>query len=167
MKTASFFLFTATIATGFLGGIGFVNFIGFGPALKETPAEHLVRYWQIVDQYMSRRMPVFGSFILLVLIGSALALVKQPYKQPIWFLMLASLFILADIFIATRYNFPFNRLIQGITPETIPTNFEEYRGKSVLGFSIRSFCMIGSFVSTLVALFLHVSQAGNTVSQIR
>jgi hypothetical protein len=95
---------------------------------------------------------------MLSLIGSAVNLINQPYKQPNWFLIIALLFILADIFVATKYNFPFNRLIQSITPETIPGNFEYFRGRSVLGFSIRSVCMIGSFVSTLAALFLHVSR---------
>ncbi|HKO78933.1 MAG TPA: hypothetical protein VJU78_00995 [Chitinophagaceae bacterium] len=158
MKAASVFLLVATVGTGFLGGIGFVNFMGFGPALKNTPAGHLVRHWQIVDGYMSARMPVFGSIIMLSLIGSGILLAKQSYKQPLWFIIIAFLFILADLLVATKYNFPFNRLIQSITPETIPGNFEYYRNQSVIGFSIRSVCMIGSFVSTLTALFLYVSR---------
>jgi len=158
MKAASVFLLAATVGTGFLGGIGFLNFIGFGPAMKNTPAEHLVSHWQVLDGYMRVRMPIFGSVILLSLIGSAVLLVKQPYTQPIWFLIIAVLFILADIFVATRYNFSFNRMIQSITPETIPGNFEYLRGRSVLGFSIRSVCMIGAFVSTLTALFLHTAR---------
>ena len=43
MKAASVFLLAATVSTGFLGGIGFVNFMGFGPALKNTPAEPLIK----------------------------------------------------------------------------------------------------------------------------
>lgn len=155
MKATSVFLITATVGTGFLGGIGFLNFIGFGPAMKNTPAEHIVPHWQILDGYMRVRMPIFGSIILLSLIGSAALLIKQPYKQPIWLLIIALLFILTDLFVAVKYNFPFNRMAQSITPETIPANFEYYRGRSVFGFSIRSVCMIGSFVSTLTALFLH------------
>ena len=158
MKAASAFLLVATVGTGFLGGIGFVNFMGFGPALKNTPAEYLVKHWQIVDGYMSARMPVFGSIIMLSLIGSGILLAKQPYKQPLWFLIIALLFILTDLFVAVKYNFPFNRMVQSITPQTIPGNFEYLRGQSVLGFSIRSVCMIGSFISTLTALFLYTAR---------
>lgn len=158
MKISTAFLLTVTILTGFLGGIGFVNFIGFGPALKETPAEGIVGYWQIVDKYMSARMPVFGSVILLSFIGTAFFLIKQTYKKPLWLLALALGFILVDIFIATQYNFPFNRLIQSITAETIPGDFEDLRSKSVLGFTYRSICMIGSFISTLAALFFQASK---------
>ncbi len=158
MKISTAFLLTVTILTGFLGGIGFVNFIGFGPALKETPAEHIVRYWQTVDSYMSARMPVFGSVILFSFIGTGFFLIRQPYKKPLWLLVLALGLILLDIVIATKYNFPFNRLIQSITTETIPDNFEDLRSKSVLGFTFRSICMMGSFISTLAALFLQASK---------
>ena len=158
MKAASVFLLAATVSTGFLGGIGFLNFIGFGPTMKNTPAEHIVRHWQILDGYMRVRMPIFGSFILLTLIASGILLVKQPYKQPLWFLIIALLFILTDLFVAVKYNFPFNRMVQNITPQTIPGNFEYLRGQSVLGFSIRSVCMIGSFISTLTALFLYTAR---------
>lgn len=158
MKAASVFLIAATVGTGFLGGIGFLNFIGFGPAMKNTPAEHIVPHWQILDGYMRVRMPIFGSVILLTLIASGILLIKQPYRQPLWLLIIALLFILTDLFVAVKYNFPFNRMVQSITPQTIPGNFEYLRGQSVLGFSIRSVCMIGSFVSTLTALFLHTAR---------
>lgn len=158
MKAASVFLIAATVGTGFLGGIGFLNFIGFGPAMKNTPAEHIVPHWQILDGYMRVRMPIFGSVILLTLIGSGILLIKQPYRQPLWFLIIALLFILTDLFVAVKYNFPFNRMVQSITPQTIPGNFEYLRGQSVLGFSIRSVCMIGSFVSTLTALVLYTAK---------
>lgn len=161
MKAASVFLLAATVSTGFLGGIGFLNFIGFGPAMTNTPPEHIVRHWQILDSYMRVRMPIFGSIILLTLIASGILLIKQPYKQPLWFVIIAFLFILADLFVAVKYNFPFNKLIQSITPETIPGNFEYYRSQSVVGFSMRSVCMIGSFVSTLTALFLFLSRGSS------
>jgi uncharacterized membrane protein len=158
MKTASAFLLVATLGTGFLGGIGFVNLIGFVPALKKTPPQQIIRFWQIVDGYMKVRMPRFGIAILFSLIGSVILLLNQPYKQPVWLLVLAVLFIFADIFIATRHNFPFNKMIQSITPETVPVNFEQLRRQSVVGFSTRAICMIGSFISTLTALFLFLSK---------
>jgi hypothetical protein len=111
MKIATGFLLSSVLLTGFMGGIGFVNFIGFGPALRDTPAEHIVRYWQIVDSYMSVRMPVFGSAILLSFLGSGFFLVKQSNKQPLWLLILALAFIITDIVIATQFNFLFNRNI--------------------------------------------------------
>ena len=158
MQFSSIIFLTAVLLTGFMGGIGFVNFIGFGPALRDTPAEHIIRYWQIVDSYMSVRMPVFGTAILLSFLGSGFFLVKQSYKPPLWLLILALVFVVADIAVAVQYNFPFNKLVQSITPQTIPDNFEHYRSRSVFGFTLRSVCMIGSFVSTLVAFCLQASK---------
>ena len=158
MNAVSVFLLVATVSTGFLGGIGFLNFIGFGPAMKNTPAQHIVRHWQILDGYMRVRMPVFGSIVVLTLTASGILLIKQPYKHPIWFLIIALLFILTDLFVAVKYNFPFNRMVQSITPQTIPGNFEYLRSQSVVGFSIRSVCMVGSFFSTLTALVLYTAK---------
>ncbi len=158
MKILPIFLILATFLTGLLGGIGFVNFIGFGPAFRDTPAKDIIRYWQTLDGYMGARMPVFGSAILLSLLGSFFLVMRQSYKKSLWLLILALTFILADLFIAAHYNFPFNRLVQRISPETIPDNFGYIRSKSVFGFTIRSICMMGAFASTLSALFLQASK---------
>ncbi len=158
MKVSSAFLLAATALTGLIGGIGFVNFMGFMPAMRDTPAEDIVLYWQIVDSYMSVRMPIFGFTILLSFIGCGFFLIKQTYKQPLWLMVLALGFVLADIAIASVYNFPFNRLIQNITPQTIPDNFEYYCKRSAYGFNLRSVCMIGTFISTLAALFSQASK---------
>lgn len=154
MKSGTFFLFASVLLTGFLGGIGFVNAIGFIPAVRDTPAEHVIRYWQNLDRLMSARMPIFAGTILLAFIGAGFFLIKQPYKQPFWFLILALVFVVADIIVASKYNFPLNRLIQSSAPGIVPDNFEHYRQQSVFGFNLRSVCMIGAFISTLTALFL-------------
>ncbi len=154
MQLSSVFLFITTLLTGFLGGIGFLNFMGFGPTLRKTPAEHLVLYWQSLDGYMSVRMPIFGSILLVFFIVTGIYLFRQSFKLPFVFLCLSLIIVLVDFWIATVFNFPFNKMMQSITPENIPENFDELRGNSVFGFAMRSVCMIGSFVMMLTALFL-------------
>ena len=147
-------LYVTTLLTGFLGGIGFLNFMGFNPALQKTPVEDLVRYWQHLDGKMSVRMPVFGTILLIFLIAAAVSLFKQSYKLPFVLIILSLVIVLVDFYIATQFNFPFNKTMQSITPETIPENLNDLRNRSVVGFNLRSVCMIGTFVLNLTALFI-------------
>jgi hypothetical protein len=158
MKLSSALLLITTLLTGFLGGIGFVNYMGFGPALQETPAEELIRYWQIVDSYMSARMPVYGIVMLLSFVSAGICLVRQSSKLPLLFLVLSLAFVLTDVGIAIAYNFPFNKMIQGITSGNIPSDFEECRNRSVIGFKLRSVCMIGSFAMMLISTYFQAAR---------
>ena len=154
MKTVSIFLMSTTFLTGLLGGIGFTNLAGFIPAMRLVPANQFVRFWQILDSYMSVRMPIFVSIILASGIVSIILVNNQPVTLPLLWLILALVIILADFIVAVSYNLPANRLMQSITPETIPANFEYYRNKAIFGFTVRAFCMMGSFACSLTATFL-------------
>ena len=129
MHLSTVFLFITTLLTGFLGGIGFLNFMGFGPSLKETPLQHLILYWQSLDGYMSVRMPIFGSVLLVFFIVTGIFLFRQNFKLPFVFLCLSLVVVLIDFWIGTVYNFPVNKVLQRITPENIPENLRSYVGK--------------------------------------
>lgn len=158
MDILSAFMLASVVLTGFLGGIGFANLLGLIPAFKETPAKHIVIHWQILDDYMRNRMPVFGALILFFLVGTVSCMATQPYRQPLWLFIVAIAFILADVIITVIFNFPFNRMVQNITPDNTPADFEDRRTRSATGFSLRAICMIGSFLSTLAALYLQSSR---------
>jgi hypothetical protein len=158
MQLSSVFLFITTLLTGFLGGIGFLNFMSFGPTLRKTPAEHLILYWQSLDGYMSVRMPIFGSILLAFFIVTGIFLLRQSFKLPFVFLCLSLAIVLIDFWIGTIYNFPVNKVLQTITVDNIPGNFEDLRSKAVFGFAMRSICMIGSFMMMLTSIFFQATK---------
>jgi len=127
--------------------------MGFNPAMRATPAKDIVRYWQSLDGYMSVRMPIFGIILLVFFIPTAILLFRQSFKLPFVFLVLSLAFVMVDFWIANRFNFPFNKMVQSITVETIPDNFDALKANAALGFNLRSVCMIGSFIMSLTALF--------------
>ncbi len=159
MRTSTALLLATALLTSFLSGIGFLNFMGFNPAMRETPPKELVTYWQSLDGYMKVRMPIFGMILLALFITTGIVLLRQSFKLPFVFIALSCAFVLVDLWITTRFNFPFNRMVQSITAETIPDNFEELRTNAAFGFNLRSICMLGSFITTLSALFFHFSRS--------
>src|SRR4030095_15670343 len=96
MKSFSLLLLITTLLTGFMGGIGFLNFMGFNPAMKATPAKDIVRYWQSLDGYMSVRMPIFGIILLAIFVPTAILLFRQSFKLPFVFLVLSLAFVMVD-----------------------------------------------------------------------
>lgn len=163
MKISIAFLLASVILSGFMAGIGFVNLIGFIPSFRDTASDNIIPYWQVLDGYMSERMPIFGSFLLLAMVGAGIFLARQSWKQPLWCMMIAIGFIIADIAVANIYNLPFNRILQSITVETIPPGFEYMREKAMLGFTLRGMCAIASFVAVVGGFYLQVKHISHSI----
>ena len=73
------------------------------------------KYWQTVDGYMSKRMPVYGMAWLAMIFINLVLFFKTKRQSPIFWMILASLVILiADMVFTAKAQFPINQYFQSV-----------------------------------------------------
>ena len=73
------------------------------------------KYWQVVDGYMGKRMPIYGMFWLIVIFLNLLLFFKTWRRSPIFWMILATLVVLiADMVFTGQQQIPINQYIQSL-----------------------------------------------------
>lgn len=152
MKTTNLILLFAVALTGLSAGGGFANAIGYIPAMEDTPANHLLSFWQHADHYFRKRMPFFGNAILLSFIVN-LVMMRNEWKSPaFWLLVLAFAVCICEMVVIFTQNLPINKIIETLNAEKpLTVDFEQLRRKAVTTFYIRAFLNVIAFALTLAA----------------
>jgi Domain of unknown function (DUF1772) len=158
MKAINFMLFTTIVLTGLSAGLGFANAVGYIPAMEDTPANHILSFWQHADHYFRRRMPFFGNAILLSFLITLVMLRKE--WSSVAFLLLAFAFLVnvSEMVVIFTQNLPVNKIIETLDAEkTVDIGFEALRRKAVAAFYLRAFFNLIVFALTLAAgaVYLH------------
>lgn len=103
------------------------------------------QYWQTVDGYMSKRMPVYGIAWLMVIFVNLVLFFKTKRQSPIFWMVLASLVILiADMVFTAKAQFPINQYFQSVNADSLTATqirtLEEMREQSNENFRWRNLC---------------------------
>jgi MFS superfamily sulfate permease-like transporter len=154
MKLSSISLPVSVFLSGLYGGIGFFTIMGGNPSLKGLSSAGFAEYWQHIDSYMGARMPLFGPVLLLSVLFSVIALMPDWRSLSFWLVLLAFLFLVADLVFTFSINHPLNKLIQDWDLQNLPANVQEVKARVINAFWYRSFFMISSFTCITIAAFV-------------
>ena len=168
MKTLSIAFVLIVVLTGLSAGLGFGNAVGYMPAMKDTPSNHLVSFWQHADHYFRARMPVFGNSLLVALLFALFLLRKEWQSSAFLLIALAFVVCVADLIVILTQNLPVNEIIQSIDPEhPLAIDFEPLRAKAMRAYYLRAFFNMLSFALVVagVAVYLrsHLKWIDTTV----
>lgn len=151
MKTTNLILLLTIVLTGLSAGLGFANAIGYIPAMEDTPANHLLSFWQHVDHYFRKRMPFFGNAILLAFIVSLVSMRNEWRTPAFWLLTTAFAVCVGEMIVIFTQNLPINKIIEILDAEKpLPSHFGQLRRKAVTAFYIRSSLNLIAFALTLL-----------------
>jgi hypothetical protein len=110
-----------------------------------------LKYWQIVDGYMGKRMPIFGQIWLLVFAINLIIFFKTRKESPIfWLIVGAFVLVIADVVFTNINQLPLNKYIQSLdfnnlTPEQ-SNQLQSLRDKDVANFNFRHYLQWGQFI---------------------
>jgi len=156
MKLVNVAFFLSLLLTGFTGGMGFANAIGYLPGAEVSEAEHLLAFWQDVDQYFRTRMPIVGTTLQITLLVTIVLMYKKWRTLPFWLLVAALGATVLDFVTILTENLPTNKYIQCIPKGApVPDDFEKYRQLALHAHYKRCVFMIAAFVLTLLSHFLY------------
>jgi hypothetical protein len=72
-----------------------------------------IKYWQTVDGYMGKRMPIYGMTWLVVFAINIVVFAKTWRKSPIlWIILLCLVLVIADMVFTVKEQIPLNQYIQ-------------------------------------------------------
>lgn len=157
MKIVTIILVLIVALTGLSAGLGFANIVGYMPAMKDTPINHLVSFWQHADHYFRARMPFFGNAILISLVV-VLFLMRRDWQSAAFvFIVLAFIACIGDLIIILTQNLPLNQFIQTLDPDKpITLDFESIRRQALRAYYVRAILNMLSFGLVLVGVVLYL-----------
>ena len=157
MKILEIFLVLSILLTGLSAGLGFANAIGYMPAMKDTPAPHLISFWKHADHYFRARMPIFGN-ALLVSLFACLVLLRKEWQSPAFlFIALSFLACIGDLVVILTQNLPLNKIVQTLNPESIGnTDFELIRMKAIRAYYFRAILNLASFALAFTGVIMYL-----------
>ena len=118
-----------------------------------------LKYWQVVDGYMGKRMPVFGNIWLILFVLNLIVFFKTRKISPIfWLIVGAFLFVLADMIFTGMTQLPLNRYIQSLDFNHLTSEqsnqLQILRDQNVKNFSIRHYLQWGQFILMSITPYL-------------
>jgi hypothetical protein len=126
-------------------------FFIFCPFEAHFSTVDFLKYWQVVDGYMGKRMPVFGNIWLILFILNLIIFFKTRKISPIfWLIVGAFVLVVGDIAFTIKNQIPLNQYIQSLdfnhlTPEQ-SNQLQDLRDKDVANFSFRHYLQWGQFI---------------------
>lgn len=130
---------------------GLAVFFIFCPFEAHFSTIDFLKYWQIVDGYMGKRMPIFGNIWLVLFILNLIIFFKTRKISPIfWLVVGAFVLVVGEIAFTIKNQLPLNQYIQSLdfnnlTPEQ-SNQLQSLRDKDVANFSFRHYLQWGQFI---------------------
>lgn len=150
-------LYLLLVMSGLFAGIHFLGILA--PIEADMSVTEFAKYWQFLDGYMGKRMPVFGQ-VYLVLFVLNLILLKDKWKTPVfWMIAFGFLMLLLDLALTMKYQNPINQYIQSIDIQNLTnvqtSTIEELQQKTIRNFKLRRIAAFISFLIISSAPFLY------------
>lgn len=142
-------LYALNLMSFIYAGLGI--FFIFCPFESHFSTLEFLKYWQIVDGYMGKRMPIFGNIWLILFALNLVLFFKTRKISPIfWLIAGAFVLIVADMVFTIRAQVPLNHYIQSLdfnhlTPEQ-SNQLQSLRDQNVENFGIRHYLQWGQFL---------------------
>lgn len=81
-----------------------------------------IKYWQTVDGYMGKRMPIYGNLWLLAFLVNIILFAKTWKKSPIFWIIISCLALLiTDMVFTGIVQIPINKYIQTLDMNNLTT----------------------------------------------
>lgn len=147
---------------------GLAVFFIFCPFEAHFNTVDFLKYWQVVDGYMGKRMPIFGNIWLVLFILNLIIFFKTRKISPIfWLIVGAFVLVVGDIVFTVKNQLPLNQYIQSLdfnnlTPEQ-SNQLQSLRDKDVANFNFRHYLQLGQFILMSFTPYLlpHLNQKTN------
>ena len=145
-------LYLLIIMTGLYAGIHFAGVMA--PVQSKMTVTEYTRYWQIVDGYMGKRMPIFGLCFLGLYVLNILLFIKKWKTTTFWIIIIGLVLLLSDMILTGKQQIPINQYIQSVDAKNLTTDQLTTLGlmkeQAESNFGIRDMLSIISF--TLISL---------------
>lgn len=149
-------LYLLVIMSGLFAGLHFAAIIA--PVEQKMSVSMFTAYWQIVDGYMGKRMPVFGMTFLSLYVINLLFYIKQWRRLMFWIIAICFFILIVDIFFTGREQVPINKYIQSVNvPNLTPQQsyiLADLKIKTQEHFVFRRMLMLFSFALLSITPFL-------------
>jgi len=157
MKIIEIVLVLTIVLTGLSAGLGFANTVGYMPAMKDTPALHLLYFWKHADHYFRARMPLFGNALLLSLVVGLILLRKEWQSAAFLFIALSLVACVGDLIIILTQNLPLNKIVETLdTEKAVNVDFEVMRSKAISAYYLRAILNMASFGLALTGVIFYL-----------
>jgi hypothetical protein len=130
---------------------GLAIFFIFCPFEAHFSTPDFLKYWQVVNGYMGKRMPVFGNIWLVLFILNLIFFFKtRKISSIFWLIVGAFTLVLADVVFTVQAQIPLNQYIESLdfnhlTPEQ-SNQLQSLRDQDVKNFSFRHYLQWGQFI---------------------
>ncbi|MBL7816026.1 MAG: hypothetical protein JNL70_13500 [Saprospiraceae bacterium] len=130
---------------------GLAIFFIFCPFEAHFSTIDFLKYWQVVDGYMGKRMPIFGNIWLVLFVLNLIFFFKTRKISPIfWLIVGAFVLVVADIIFTVQSQIPINQYIQSLDLNHLTTEqsnqLQNLREQSNKNFGFRHILQWGQFV---------------------
>lgn len=142
-------LYSLNLMSFIYAGLG-VFFI-FCPFEAHFTTPDFLKYWQIVDGYMGKRMPIFGNIWLILFVLNLIFFYKTRKQSPIfWIIVGAFVLVLADMVFTIKSQVPLNQYIQSLDFNNLTVKqsnqLQSLRDQDVKNFNFRHYLQWGQFI---------------------
>ena len=162
MKIIEIVFVLIIVLRGLSAGSEFANAVGYMPAMKDTPAHHLISFWQHANHYFWARMPVFGNVFLLSLIVCLILLRTEWQSAAFLFIALSFVACVSDLIIILTQNLPLNKIAETLAPEKkLNVDFEVIRSKAIQAYYLRAIFNMASFALALAGVVSYLQSRVN------
>jgi hypothetical protein len=125
------------------------------------------KYWQMVDGYMGKRMPIFGAIWSFLYLINLVVFFKTRKQAPIfWIILVCFMFHIADIIVANMHQIPINQYFQSLDMNNLTEaqlkTLAELRIKTNQNFSIRGVFGVLSFFLMSITPYLLPKEVSET-----
>jgi hypothetical protein len=154
-------LYLLIVMTGLYAGLHFAGVMA--PVQSKMSVTEYTSYWQIVDGYMGKRMPIFGLIFLGLYALSILLFIKKWRTITFWIILVGFVLLLSDMVLTGKQQIPINQYIQSVDAKNLTidqlTTLEGMKNKAEKNFGTRDILSIISFVLLSLTPFLLLRQS--------
>ena len=105
-------LYLLLVMSGLFAGIHFLSLIA--PIETKMSAAEFGKYWQLLDGFMGKRMPVFGLLFLALFAVNLILFLKYWKSLLFWILVIGLLLLVFDLVLTISSQISINQQIQSI-----------------------------------------------------
>lgn len=138
---------------------GFALFFLMCPFEQHFDTLAYIKYWQVVDGYMGKRMPVFGTVWLALFVLNLVVFFRTRRESPVFWIVAVcfAMHILETVF-TIREQIPINEFIQSLRLEQVSneqlTHLQHLREQTAANFGVRHFFQWGGYLLMSITPFL-------------
>jgi hypothetical protein len=142
-------LYALNLMSFIYAGLGI--FFVFCPFEDHFTTLDFLKYWQIVDGYMGKRMPIFGNIWLILFVLNLILFFKTRKESPIfWIIIGAFALVIADMAFTIKSQVPLNQYIQTLDFNNLTNEqsnqLQSLRDQDVKNFNFRHYLQWGQFI---------------------